>query len=112
MKLNNKHGISKVVTAVAIVVVIVVASAAGYFYYTGSQTTTSSSTLQNVTMGFAGVPDVTDTPGFMLWQTYANQLGLNIHVQYYDGDQTVAAALVAGNIQKGEGGFQAVVSAK
>ena len=111
MNLRNKQGISKVVTTIAIVVVIVVASAAGYFYYAGSQTTTSSGTLQNVTMGFAGVPDVTDTPGFMLWQTFANQLGLNIHVQYYDGDQTVAAALVAGNIQIGEGGFQAVVSA-
>ena len=62
-------------------------------------------------MGFAGVPDVTDTPGFMLWQTFAAQLGLRIHVQYYDGDTSVADAVVAGNVQIGEGGLQAVIAA-
>ncbi len=111
MNLSHKRGISRTVSIVAIIVVIVAASGVGYYYYTASQTTTSSSALQDVTLGFAGVPDVTDTPGFMLWQTFANQLGLNVHVQYYDGDQTVATALIAGNVQIGEGGFQAILSA-
>ena len=97
---------------------VVLATVAGLAYYavtftpqTGTSTTTTSGQLTDVTMGFAGVPDVTDTPGFMLWQTFAQQLGLRIHVQYYDGDTTVADAVVAGNVQIGEGGFQAVIAA-
>lgn len=99
------------ISVVVVIVVIAVASGAGYYYYTASKTTTTTSSLENVTLGFAGVPDVTDTPGFELWQTFANQLGLSVHVQYYDGDTTVADALIAGNIQVGEGGFQAILSA-
>jgi ABC-type nitrate/sulfonate/bicarbonate transport system substrate-binding protein len=103
--------------SVGIAVIVVLASIAGFAYYavtftpqTGTTTSTSGQ-LTDVTMGFAGVPDVTDTPGFMLWQTFAQQLGLRIHVQYYDGDTTVADAVVAGNVQIGEGGFQAVIAA-
>ena len=103
--------------AVGIAVIVVLAAVAGFVYYAATfapqsgTTTTSSGQLTDVTMGFAGVPDVTDTPGFMLWQTFAQQLGLRIHVQYYDGDTTVADAVVAGNVQVAEGGFQAVIAA-
>ena len=105
--------------SIGIVAVIVVAAVAGFAYYAATyapaqSTTTSSNTsgqLTDITMGFAGVPDVTDTPGFMLWQTFAQQLGLRIHVQYYDGDTTVADAVVAGTVQIGEGGFQAILAA-
>jgi len=102
---------------VVVAVIVILAAVAGFAYYavtftpqTGTTTSTSGQ-LTDVTMGFAGVPDVTDTPGFMLWQTFAQQLGLRIHVQYYDGDTTVADAVVAGNVQIGEGGFQAVIAA-
>jgi ABC-type nitrate/sulfonate/bicarbonate transport system substrate-binding protein len=106
-----------ITASVGVAVLIILAAIAGFAYYavtftpqTGT-TTTSSGQLTDITMGFAGVPDVTDTPGFMLWQTFAQQLGLRIHVQYYDGDTTVADAVVAGNVQIGEGGFQAVIAA-
>jgi ABC-type nitrate/sulfonate/bicarbonate transport system substrate-binding protein len=106
-----------IATSVGIAILVILASIAGFAYFavtytpqTGTSTTTSGQ-LTDITMGFAGVPDVTDTPGFMLWQTFAQQLGLRIHVQYYDGDTTVADAVVAGNVQIGEGGFQAVIAA-
>jgi ABC-type nitrate/sulfonate/bicarbonate transport system substrate-binding protein len=108
MNLSHRRGISTTIAVAVIVVVIVAAGGVGYYYYT---TQTATSTGESVTLGFAGVPDVTDTPGFMLWQTFASQLGLTVHVQYYDGDTTVADALIAGNIQVGEGGFQAVLQA-
>lgn len=103
-------------TTVVIIIIIAVAAAAGFGLALTSSpksttTSTSSGQLTDVNMGFAGVPDVTDTPGFMLWQTFAQQLGLRIHVQYYDGDTSVADAVVAGNVQIGEGGFQAVIAA-
>lgn len=109
-----KSSVTRAVAIVIVVVVIIVAAiaaAAVSMNLFGTSSTSNTTGLTDVTMGFAGVPDVTDTPGFMLWQTFAQQLGLNIHVQYYDGDQTVADAVVAGNVQIGEGGFQAVVSA-
>jgi len=120
MSYSRLRGITRSITILLVVVIIIVAGVAG-IAFTGAlnhssstsstTTTTSTQSLQDVTMGFAGVPDVTDTPGFMLWQNFANQLGLNIHVQYYDGDTTVADAVVAGNVQIGEGGFQAVLAA-
>jgi ABC-type nitrate/sulfonate/bicarbonate transport system substrate-binding protein len=101
--------------SIAVVAIIIIAAVAGFaYYYVTFPSTSSNSTtgnMQDVTMGFAGVPDVTDTAGFALWQTFAQQLGLRIHVQYYDGDTTVADALIGGNIQIGEGGFQAIVAA-
>ena len=106
-----EHGRKRVAisAAVGIAVIVVLAAIAGVAYYaltftpqTGTNSSSSTSgQLTDVTMGFAGVPDVTDTPGFMLWQTFAQQLGLRIHVQYYDGDTTVADAVVAGNVQIG-----------
>ena len=108
-----------ITASLGIAVLVVVASIAGFAVYAitytpqgaASSTSSTNGQLTDVTMGFAGVPDVTDTPGFMLWQTFAQQLGLRIHVQYYDGDTTVADAVVAGNVQIGEGGFQAVIAA-
>ena len=118
MFIERKHRRVAISAAAGVAVIVVVATIAGFAYYattftpqTGSSTTSTSGQLTDVTMGFAGVPDVTDTPGFMLWQTFAQQLGLRIHVQYYDGDTTVADAVVAGNVQIGEGGFQAVIAA-
>ena len=114
------HGRQRVAIsgAVVVAVIVILAAIAGVTYYaatfapqTGTTSTSTSGQLTDVTMGFAGVPDVTDTPGFMLWQNFAQQLGLRIHVQYYDGDTTVADAVVAGNVQIGEGGFQAVIAA-
>ncbi len=113
MNSSVNDGISKTLSVTVIVIILVAAIAGGAYLLTKNttttSTTTSSATLTDVTMGFAGVPDVTDTPGFMLWQTFAQQLGLNIHVQYYDGDTSVATAVVAGNVQIGEGGFQAIL---
>ncbi|MDA4124639.1 MAG: ABC transporter substrate-binding protein [Thaumarchaeota archaeon] len=54
---------------------------------------------------------MTDTPGFLLWQTYAKQLNLNVQVQYFDGDPTVARALVAGSVDVAEGGVSSVLNA-
>ena len=117
MLFGHKRHIA-IAASVGIAVIVVLASVAGFAYYAitytpqaGTSATSTSGQLTDVTMGFAGVPDVTDTPGFMLWQTFAQQLGLRIHVQYYDGDTTVADAVVAGNVQIGEGGFQAVIAA-
>jgi ABC-type nitrate/sulfonate/bicarbonate transport system substrate-binding protein len=109
----TERGLSRTLSIVIVAIIIVAAAggAGAYVLSTTSHPPPTSKSLTDVSMGFAGVPDVTDTPGFMLWQTYAQQLGLNIHVQYYDGDQTVAAAVVAGNVQIGEGGFQAILSA-
>jgi ABC-type nitrate/sulfonate/bicarbonate transport system substrate-binding protein len=116
LRIDKRRALSNV-ASIGILAIIVIAGVAGFAYYfytnppsTGGNTSTSGQ-LTDVTMGFAGVPDVTDTPGFMLWQTFAQQLGLRIHVQYYDGDTTVADAVVAGNVQIGEGGFQAVIAA-
>ncbi len=81
---------------------------------TSSSTVTSTASQQqliNVNFGFSGPPDVTDTPGFMFWQTFAHQVGLNVNVQYFEGDSTVAEALVSGSIQIAEGGFQSTVLA-
>ncbi|MDA4120259.1 MAG: ABC transporter substrate-binding protein, partial [Thaumarchaeota archaeon] len=97
----------------------VVAVAAGGFYAISLGTSTKGNTttstglhgLINVTFGFAGPPDITDTPGFMFWQNFAHQVGLNLNVQYFEGDSTVAEALVAGSIQIAEGGFQSTLLA-
>lgn len=106
--------------SMVIAVVIIVAVVAGGFYAvslgtlgpTPKTTTTSGlSGYTNVTFGFAGPPDVTDTPGFMFWQNFAHQVGLNLNVQYFEGDSTVAEALVAGSIQVAEGGFQSTLLA-
>ena len=118
MQYHKKIGISRSMSLV-IAVVLIIAAVAGAFYtltLSPSQTqttttTTSSASLQSVTLGFAGVPDVTDTPGFELWQVYAHQLGLNVQVQYFDGDPTVARALVAGSVQVAEGGPESVLNA-
>jgi ABC-type nitrate/sulfonate/bicarbonate transport system substrate-binding protein len=116
LRINKRKALSRA-ASIGIVAVLIVAAVAGFAYYfitnppSSGSTTATSGQLTDVTMGFAGVPDVTDTPGFMLWQTFAQQLGLRIHVQYYDGDTTVADAVVAGNVQIGEGGFQAVIAA-
>lgn len=108
--------------SIVIAVIIIVGVAVGGFYAisvssgTSTQQTTTTSTntqaaLTNVTFGFAGTPDVTDTPGFMFWQDFSHQVGLNLNVQYFEGDSTVTAALVAGSIQVAEGGFQSLVLA-
>ncbi|MGI0079937.1 MAG: hypothetical protein ACRECH_09965, partial [Nitrososphaerales archaeon] len=115
MKSVYRKGITRTVSIV-IAVIIVVAASAGAFYAISvvpSGTTSQSSTqsVQNVIFGFAGTPDVTDTPGFMMWQTFAQQVGLHFTVQYFDGDPYVAQALVAGSLQVAEGGFQSVVQA-
>jgi len=97
-----------------------VATAAGGIYAVSTAKTSSPTTitatsgqqtLTNVNFGFAGTPDVTDTPGFMFWQTFAHQVGLNINVEYFEGDSTVAEALVAGSIQVAEGAFESMVAA-
>jgi len=102
--------------SIAIVAIIIIAAVAGFAYYYVSYPTNGSGTstvgsLTDVTLGFAGVPDVTDTAGFELWQTFAAQLGLRVHVQYYDGETTVVDALAGGSIQIGESGFQAILAA-
>ncbi len=106
-------------SSLVIAVIIIVAVVAGGFYAvslgtfspTQQTTTTGLQGYQNVTFGFAGPPDVTDTPGFMFWQDFAHQVGLNLNVQYFEGDSTVAEALVAGSIQVAEGGFQSTLLA-
>jgi sulfonate transport system substrate-binding protein len=112
---SHRTAISRTVSIV-IAVIIIVAAAAGGFYVistlnTSTNTTTSTGSLTDVTFGFAGVADVTDTPGLMFWQTFAPQVGLNLHTQYFDGDASVAQALVAGSIQVAEGGFQSTLLA-
>lgn len=118
---NSKvNGLTRTVSVV-IAVIIVIAAATGAFYAiyqlnsgkttSSTITTTTGTELTNVTFGFSGPPDVTDTPGFMFWQTFAHQVGLNINVQYFEGDSTVAEALVAGSVQIAEGGFQSTVLA-
>lgn len=118
MRSRVRRGASQALS-LAIAIVIVVAGVAGAYYVvilgsSSTQTTLSTGTTtagQSVVLGFAGTPDVTDTPGFLLWQTYAKQLGLNVQVQYFDGDPTVARALVAGSVQVAEGGFNSVLDA-
>jgi len=120
MLYRNNHGVSRTVSII-IAAIIIIAGVIGAYYaisLTSSSTpttqttsTSSSSTAQSVILGFSGTPDVTDTPGFQLWQTYGKQLGLDVHVQYFDGDPTVARALVAGSVQVAEGGFVSVLDA-
>lgn len=110
---SSKSAISRM-SSVVISIIIIVAAVAGGFYaltYLSSTSTTTTQSLTNVTFGFAGTADVTDTPGFMFWQTFAQQVGLNLHVQYFDGDASVAQALVSGSIQVAEGGFQSTLLA-
>ena len=119
MRNRTVKGISRVATIV-IAIIIIIAGAVGAYYTLslGSSSTqvtqstnTTGGTTQSVILGFSGTPDVTDTPGFLLWQTYAKQLGLNVETQYFDGDPTVARAVVAGSVNVGEGGFVSVLSA-
>ena len=119
MRIRNGNGISRIASIVIAVIIVVAGAGAAYYALSlGSSTTqstntqnTTTSTKQTVILGFSGTPDVTDTPGFLLWQTYANQLNLNVQVQYFDGDPTVARALVAGSVQVAEGGFESVLQA-
>jgi ABC-type nitrate/sulfonate/bicarbonate transport system substrate-binding protein len=104
--------------SIVVAVIIIVAGIAGAIYAislgpssTSSPSTSSSTTSESVVLGFSGTPDVTDTPGFLLWQVYAKQLGLSVQPQYFDGDPTVARAVVAGSVQVGEGGFVSVLDA-
>lgn len=107
--------------SIVIAVVIIVAGVIGAYFAISltssptqtsqSTTSTNTNTTQTVILGFSGTPDVTDTPGFQLWQTYGKQLGLNVEVQYFDGDPTVARALVAGSVQVAESGFEALLNA-
>jgi ABC-type nitrate/sulfonate/bicarbonate transport system substrate-binding protein len=118
LRFRSRRGLSRA-ASIGIAVIIIVGVAAGGFYAISvttappSQTTTSTgpANLTNVTFGFSGPPDVTDTPGFMFWQNFAHQVGLNLNVQYFEGDSTVAEALVAGSIQIAEGGFQSTLIA-
>ncbi len=118
MVFRSRRGLSKGASA-AIAAIIVIGVVAGGYYAIGlgtsspgkTTTTTGLQGYQNVTFGFAGPPDVTDTPGFMFWQNYAHQVGLNLNVQYFEGDSTVAEALVSGSIQVAEGGFQSTLLA-
>ncbi len=118
MHSSRRSGLARL-TAIVFAVIIVVAVAAGGLYAisnaakttTTTVTTTSGQALTNVTFGFSGPPDVTDTPGFMFWQTFAHQVGLNVNVQYFEGDSTVAEALVSGSVQVAESGFQSTVLA-
>lgn len=107
-------------TSAVIAGIIIIGVVAGGYYAVSigtfaptntTTTTTGLSGYQNVTFGFAGPPDVTDTPGFMFWQNFAHQVGLNLNVQYFEGDSTVAEALVSGSIQVAEGGFQSTLLA-
>ena len=113
--LNTRNsGISKSVSVIVAAIIVIAAVAGGYYAISSLNTSTTSTTtnaLTNVTFGFAGTADVTDTPGFMFWQTFAQQAGLNLHVQYFDGDASVAQALVGGSIQVAEGGFQSTLLA-
>jgi ABC-type nitrate/sulfonate/bicarbonate transport system substrate-binding protein len=116
--LGTRRALSRM-SSIIVAIIIIVGVAAGGFYAISLGTSTKSSTttstglhgLTNVTFGFSGPPDVTDTPGFMFWQNFAHQVGLNINVQYFEGDSTVAEALVAGSIQIAEGGFQSTLLA-
>ncbi len=99
-----------------VAIIIILATVAGTVFaaYSGSGTTTStvsgtSGQLINVNFGFAGTPDVTDTPGFMFWQNFASQVGLHLNVQYFESDATVAEALASGSIQVAEGAFTSTV---
>jgi ABC-type nitrate/sulfonate/bicarbonate transport system substrate-binding protein len=112
--MNKAHSgaITRTASIIVAVVIVVAAVASSIYVITlvptkGSSTTSSESVI----LGFSGVPDVTDTPGFVLWQVYAKQLGLNVQVQYFDGDPTVARAVVAGSVQVGEGGFESILAA-
>jgi ABC-type nitrate/sulfonate/bicarbonate transport system substrate-binding protein len=117
--LGTRRALSRTSSIVVAVIIIVGVAAGGFYAVTlGSSTTTKTITTStglqgytNVTFGFAGPPDVTDTPGFMFWQNFAHQVGLNLNVQYFEGDSTVAEALVAGSIQIAEGGFQSTLLA-
>jgi hypothetical protein len=113
--LSTRAGISRSIV-VGVIIVIIAVSGSLYAFYSISTQTTSTSTistqqLQTVVFGFSGAPDVTDTPGFEMWEAIAPTLGLNLQVQYMDGDTSVAQAIAAGSIQVGEGSFQAPVQA-
>ena len=119
MRVHDGNGISRV-ASIGIAVIIIVAGAVGAYYIVSlgpsttqitQSTNTTTATTQSVILGFAGTPDVTDTPGFILWQVFAKQLGLNVGVQYFDGDPTVARALIVGSVQVAEGGFQPILAA-
>ncbi|HZW84309.1 MAG TPA: hypothetical protein VFE91_00195, partial [Nitrososphaerales archaeon] len=116
--MRTRRGLSRMASMVIAVIVIVAVIAGGFYAVslgtlspTKQTTTTGLQGYTNVTFGFAGPPDVTDTPGFMFWQNFAHQVGLNLNVQYFEGDSTVAEALVAGSIQVAEGGFQSTLLA-
>lgn len=111
MNQANRLAITRTVSIVIAVVIIVAAAASAFYVLSITPGSSTTSSGESVILGFSGVPDVTDTPGFLLWQTYAKQLGLNVQVQYFDGDPTVARAVVAGSVQVGEGGFQSILSA-
>ncbi|MHB8565838.1 MAG: ABC transporter substrate-binding protein [Nitrososphaerales archaeon] len=120
MAYRKNFAVSRIASIIIAAVIIVAGIIGAYFAVSlsssstqSTQTTSSTSTSsgQTVILGFSGTPDVTDTPGFQLWQTYGKQLGLNIQVQYFDGDPTVARALVAGSVQVAEGGFESLLNA-
>jgi ABC-type nitrate/sulfonate/bicarbonate transport system substrate-binding protein len=115
---HDRKALSRTSSVIVAVIIIIAVVAGGYYAISlgtvtpgPSTTTPPPQTYTNVTFGFAGPPDVTDTPGFMFWQNFAHQVGLNLNVQYFEGDSTVAEALVAGSIQVAEGGFQSTLLA-
>ncbi|MDA4128806.1 MAG: ABC transporter substrate-binding protein [Thaumarchaeota archaeon] len=115
---RGRRALTRVASVIVAVIIVVAVAAGGYYVVSlGTKTTppvtttTGPQSLTNVTFGFAGPPDITDTPGFMFWQTFAHQEGINLNVQYFDGDASVAEALVAGSIQVAEGGFQSTLLA-
>jgi len=111
--LSNK-ALSRTASIVLAVIIVVAAVAAGFYAISTvppASTNTISAQLTDVTFGFAGPADITDTPGLMFWQTFATQQGLNVHTQYFDGDAQVAQALVSGSLQVAEGGFQSTLLA-
>ncbi|MDE1852430.1 MAG: ABC transporter substrate-binding protein [Thaumarchaeota archaeon] len=119
MVFRERRGLSKMGSLVLAIIIIIGVAAGGLYALSvgtlaptnATTTTTGLAGYQNVTFGFAGPPDVTDTPGFMLWQNFAHHVGLNLNVQYFEGDSTVAEALVSGSVQVAEGGFQSTLLA-